>query len=173
MKILFQKMLNEILKNCKNDICWCKSWCKTTRNKRTGSCFLHFFTRITFKTWNTMYQQACISYLILIGILSNLVLSIKKGVVVVGFYLMDKICDKSYLLTISYYFLFIFIFCFFSHLLLALLIMNEWMNEWMNKWMNEQDYFKLKAAIIPHNLEYNIWKYLYINRQSLLNQYLY
>ena len=60
MKIFFQKMLSEVLKSCKNDICWCKSWCKITRNKRNSSCILYFLMRSTLKTWSTMYHQACI-----------------------------------------------------------------------------------------------------------------
>ena len=40
-KILFQIMLREVLKSSKNDICWWhKSWSKTTKNERTGSCIL-------------------------------------------------------------------------------------------------------------------------------------
>ena len=40
-KNIFQVRLNEFLKICKkNDICWCKSWFKTTRNKKNGSCIL-------------------------------------------------------------------------------------------------------------------------------------
>ena len=30
-------MLNGVLRICKNDICWCKSWWISTRNKRTSS----------------------------------------------------------------------------------------------------------------------------------------
>ena len=86
-KISFQKMLNEVLKSCKK---WYQGWCKATRNKRTGSCICYFFIRSAFKTWNTIHQPACIFHLILLGIQSRLVLSVKKWGVG-GFYLTDKI----------------------------------------------------------------------------------
>ena len=35
-KIFCQIMLTEVLNTFKNFICWCKRWCKTIRNKRTG-----------------------------------------------------------------------------------------------------------------------------------------
>ena len=83
MKIFFQMMLNEVLKSCKK---WCLlSWCKTARNKRTGSCIL------CLQNLKCSVKQARIFHLILIGIPSSSILSIKNnggG----GFYLMDKIC---------------------------------------------------------------------------------
>ena len=50
-------MLNDVLKFVKEDICWCKSYCITTRNKLSGGCVLQIFTRSTFKTWNKMYKE--------------------------------------------------------------------------------------------------------------------
>ena len=41
-----------------DDIRWCKSYYKTTRNKRCGGCILQIFIRSTFKTWNAM-QKGC------------------------------------------------------------------------------------------------------------------
>ena len=38
-------MLNEILENCENDICWHINWYKT-RNKKTGSYILERFTEV-------------------------------------------------------------------------------------------------------------------------------
>ena len=89
-KSFFRKFWMRFYKVVKNDIGWCKSCCKTTRNKRTGSCILYFLMRSTCKTWNTMYHQACIFHLILLGISSSMALYVTNrgwG----GFYLMDKI----------------------------------------------------------------------------------
>ena len=39
-KSIFLIMMNGALKSCK------KNWCKTTRNKRAGSCILQIFTEV-------------------------------------------------------------------------------------------------------------------------------
>ena len=67
-------MLNEVLKSCKNDTCWYKSWCKT-RTKRTGSCI---FTEISSQNLKYNVKQAYIFNLIFVGIPSSLILSVKN-----------------------------------------------------------------------------------------------
>ena len=56
----------------KNDICWCKTWCKT-RNKRTASCILsqRYLENLKYNV-----KQAYIFNLILIGIPSNVILTV-------------------------------------------------------------------------------------------------
>ena len=99
-KNLFQIMLNEVLKSRKkNDICSYKNWCET-RNKRTSSCILYLFTEVTSQNLKYIVKQACIFNLILIGIPSSLILSVKnRGWRV--FYLMTKICQALWKLFVE------------------------------------------------------------------------
>ena len=77
LKVCFT-LVRELWKFVENDICWCKSSYKTTRNKRSGGCILQIFIRSSFKTWNTMSKRVCIFHLFLVGIPSILILSIKN-----------------------------------------------------------------------------------------------
>ena len=81
-KSFFRKCwVRRFKKIVKNDICWCKSWCKTTRNKRTGSCILFFFKKkLPSKLEIQCTKHACIFYLILHRIPSCLALSVNNGV---------------------------------------------------------------------------------------------
>ena len=62
-----------------------------TKSKRTCSCILYFFTEVLSQNLKYNVKQACMVNLILVGIQSSLILSIKnRGCKV--FYLMTKIC---------------------------------------------------------------------------------
>ena len=69
-KNLFQIMLNEVLKSCKN-------WCKT-RNKRTGSCVVKLFTEVPSQYLKHNVKKSCIFNLILVGIPSTLISFVKN-----------------------------------------------------------------------------------------------
>ena len=73
-------MLNEVLKICKKmksaDI---KTDAKK-RNKRTGSCILKLFKEVPSQNLKYNVKQACIFNLILVGIPSSLILSVKNRV---------------------------------------------------------------------------------------------
>ena len=73
-------MLNEVLKNCEKWYLLMKKLIKTTRNKRSGGSILQNFYNMYFQMLiqNLKYNinWACIFYLILVGILSILILSI-------------------------------------------------------------------------------------------------
>ena len=72
-------MLNEVLKVCEKWYLLMWRSIKSTRSKRSGSCILQIFIRSTFKTWNTCnVKRVCIFQLILVGILSILILSVKN-----------------------------------------------------------------------------------------------
>ena len=74
-KIFFPIALNKVLKNYKEWNVLVKSWCKSTINKRTG--LYNFSQKYLLKTWITNVKQTCIIHSILVGIPSNLVLSIR------------------------------------------------------------------------------------------------
>ena len=59
----------------KNDTCWYKSWRKTRSKRITGSCI---FTEVLFQNLKCNVKQACIFNLILVGIPSSLILSVKN-----------------------------------------------------------------------------------------------
>ena len=73
-KNIFQKMLDQVLNEIKNvstsaDV---KAVIKQQEVKELVVVACIFLMRSTFKTWNTMYHQACTFHLILLGISSSL-----------------------------------------------------------------------------------------------------
>ena len=86
-----------------------------TRYKRSGCCiYLTNFYKKQLQTLKCNLKRACIFYLILVGILSILILSVRTGVTVFFAQQMKSVrCDESYLLTVPKRFcLFLVIFFF-------------------------------------------------------------